>query len=173
MKLVLSAATAASLALSALLPTAAQAEDPIVVSGAQTSIQAYATRLANGLSEGMDRSLRAQGLRSSTAYGLATITFTVAEQGQVGDVDVVRNTGDWMLQRVARQAVRNLDIASDTIPIRGTHRVRAYMIVAPTEQAGAEMARKVDAIERERRLAFGKAASSNELVLTFSRQTTG
>lgn len=173
MKLVFSAATAASLALFALLPTAAQADDPIVVSSPQTTLQAYARTIANNLSKGMDRSLRAQGLRSSTAHGLATITFTVAEQGEVSNVEVVRNTGDWMLQRVAHQAVRHLNISSDAIPVRGTHRVRAYMIVAPTQQASAEMARTVQAIESQRMLALGKPAPSNELVLTFTRQTTG
>lgn len=173
MKLVLSAATAASLALSALLPTAAQADDPIVVKSHQPSVQVFADTLSSDISQGLDSALRGRTFAAGTPYGLTTVTFSVGDGGQVSDVEVVRRSGNWTLDSVARGVVRRLEVAGNEVPFRGTNRVRAYMIVAPDDDTYADLAKQARSIEQERQLAIGKSKVSGELVLTVSPRITG
>lgn len=168
MKIALSAAAAASLALSSLLPTAAQADDPIVIKSRQQSPKSFADTLSRDISRGLTGALRGRAIAGGVPYGLATVTFTVGQQGEVSDVQIARRSGNWMLDSVARGVIRRLDVAESSVPLRSTNRVRAYMIVAADEDSYADLARQAHAIEQQRQLALGKDAGSTELVLTLS-----
>ncbi|PKB19542.1 TonB family protein [Novosphingobium kunmingense] len=168
MKLALTAALAASLALSAFTPTAALADDPIVVSSHQAAVTNFADSLARDVSAGLNGALRSHSSSTREVTGLTAVTFNIDSQGQVSNVAMAERSGNSLLDSVARRVIKRLDIDPATLP-PSVSRVRAYMIVATDQDSHDSLARKARDIEVERLMASRE--SRTELVLTLTPRT--
>ncbi|WP_296675066.1 energy transducer TonB [Novosphingobium sp.] len=166
MKLALTAACAASLCLSAFIPAAAFADDPIVVKSRQVTASQWKVDLSKSLSRNLDDGLRnglARYMRGSG--GIAAITFRLDEQGRADEVALARSSGDIQVDRVAKWAVRRLNaVAPYPAAANRAMQVRAYLIVAPDQDVYDRMAHTAQDIERQRQIAQGHSAG--EIVLT-------
>lgn len=168
MKFALTAAIAAGLAASLAVPSAALADDPIVVKSHQAAVQTFAERLSRDISRNLDGAMRSRTARAGDLYGLTAVTFSIDRQGQIAGVEMARRSGNSMLDSVARQVVRRLDIDQSSLP-PSVNRVRAYMIIAPDDDTHEELLAKARGIETERRMA--SKGSTQELVLTLAPRT--
>lgn len=168
MKFALPAALAASLALSAIAPSAALASDPIVVKSHHQSAQALADEITADLNAGFDNAWRGRMPRNRELYGLTAVTFQLDSAGQVSNVQTAHRSGNTGLDAMVRAAARRIAVDRAALSPR-FNRVKAYMIVAPDAQSEADYADQVKALEYERRMDL--RGSGTELVLTLPVRT--
>ncbi|MDE2435488.1 MAG: energy transducer TonB [Sphingomonadales bacterium] len=166
MKLALTAAIAATIAASALIPAPTRADQSIIVESQRPTLNKWVSKVSQDLTRSLDNTLNWSVARDVRADGGYTaVTFTSDEAGRPAALTVARPSGDKALDRVALTAVEHL---------RSLHPMPASL--APGQRFRANIIISVDSYKLDRLVQImrkeeaqrirAEGPNSKEIVLT-------